>query len=136
MHWWLSQRIDESLQECTKQRGLIKSTEGKLPLPFAGYRLIVQKFYTMHPNLRDMSWSQGIFGWMYTVWSWNLMARSVTTADLHFSHLSWDRDCLKVSVPSTKSNKDGARSAEYHVYVNPEDPQICQILSFAVYFFN
>jgi len=38
MHWWLSQRIDESLQECTKQRGLIKSTEGKLPLPFAGYQ--------------------------------------------------------------------------------------------------
>jgi len=119
-----------------KHRGKMKLFEGKRPLSFSGYRLICEKFMLQAPNGRIGSWDQGIFAWCYSVMSWNLICRSITTGATHLEHLSWSNDSLNMAVPSTKSDQEGARDFKYHIYANPLDPLVCPVLALAVYVFT
>jgi hypothetical protein len=74
-----------------------------------GYILICKKFLLISPEGRKGSWDVGIFGWCYTVISWNLIARSITTGEIYMQHISWGNDSLKITVPTTKSDKEEAR---------------------------
>ena len=119
-----------------KQNGLMKVFKGKHQLHMSGYRVICEKVFSLKPTGRDGSWDQGIFGWCYTTLSWNLICRSITTGDIFLPHLFWKDDSLHISVPTTKSDKEGDRSYIYHVYSNVNDPKINTILALSVYIFT
>jgi len=115
-----------------KQKGKMKIFEGKCPLSLSGYRLLCRKFVTLQREGRVDCWNQGIFAWSYLIFSWNLIARSITTGDIYLQHISWNNDSMVITVPTTKSDKEGSREKSFHVYANPLEPLLCPILALAV----
>lgn len=113
-----------------KQIGEMKMSEGRSPLTFEGYRLIAQKALHIEDNFNTMS-----FAHTFTLLTWNLMARSVSIADLKFCHISWEMDALIFNIPKQKNDQEGARAYPRHVYANPDDPIICPVLSIALKLF-
>lgn len=72
---------------------------------------------------------------LFITMSWNLFARSHSVAALMYVHFEWHEDSLVVTVPTHKSDQEGARVYPIHVYANPLMPELCPILSLAIYVF-
>jgi hypothetical protein len=50
------------------------------------------------------------------------------------SHFNWDMDAFTIMFCATKSDKEGARTnANKHIYCNPYEPELCPLLSLAIY---
>jgi hypothetical protein len=113
-----------------KQIGEIKLTEGRAALAFQGYRLIAEKALSIEKDFNSMT-----FAHLFTLLTWNLMARSVSIANLKFCHISWDMDALVFTIPKQKNDQEGARSYPRHVYANSNDPSICPVLALGVKLF-
>jgi hypothetical protein len=73
---------------------------------------------------------------LFTLLSWNLVARSVSVAKLLFHHLSWRDDALIVNLPKHMGDEEGANAMERHVFANPLRPEICPILALAIVVFG
>jgi hypothetical protein len=89
---------------------------------------------------RSNSWSTlqttATFAWCFIVLQWNLMSRSESVASICLQHLSWQGDCLVILVPKTKTDQSASSIHPRHVYANPYEPEICPILSLAVFVFS
>ncbi|KAG6965523.1 hypothetical protein JG688_00007147, partial [Phytophthora aleatoria] len=49
-------------------------------------------------------------------------------------HISWEQDSLDIRFGHAKNDQDGTRSRDArHIYANPFLPEICPILSLAIY---
>ena len=119
-----------------KSRGVMSITEGKAPLSFHGYRRISEFMMKLAPESRNNPWSEVIFGWSYMTLSWNLMARAESVGNIMLQHLDWRDDSLLVTFAKHKGDQTGeGMSNEKHIYANPLQPEICPILSLAVYVF-
>ena len=114
-----------------KQTGEMSMIEGKQPMSFAGYQFLALK--ALHQQ-RDMTLS--IFGHLFLVLCWNLMARSASVASLMFDHFGWEQDSLVITFPAHKGVQEGQAAMPKHVYANPSQPAICPILSLAVFVFT
>ncbi len=95
----------------------------------------------VQPNARsNTSWrtlqTTATFAWCFIVLQWNLMSRSESVASICLQHLSWQGDCLVILVPKTKTDQSATSIHPRHVYANPYDPEICPILSLAVFVFS
>ena len=113
-----------------KQDGVIKITEGKQPLTFAGYRLLSEILFKL-PNSTIST-----FAWPFLILCWCLMARSNSVANILFQHVSWETDSLIIQFAQHKGDKEGQVKFGRHVYANPREPTICPILSIAVLIFS
>ena len=49
----------------------------------------------------------GYFSWSFFLLTWNLMARSVTVANIMLAHISWREDSLLIEIPKTKADQGG-----------------------------
>ena len=114
-----------------KQNGEMKLQEGKSPISFDGYRLIVNKALGATADF-----SLAIFAWVFIVLTWNIMARSCTTSGIMYDHIKWENDSMVIHVPVSKGDQDGAKTSPKHVYANPTCPALCPILALAVYVFT
>ncbi|POM59369.1 hypothetical protein PHPALM_31912 [Phytophthora palmivora] len=75
-----------------------------------------------------------VFAHTFLLLSWNLMCRAGNTASIHSGHLSWDGDALAIRFGHMKNDQDGTRPRDArHVYANPFNPEICPVLSLAIY---
>ncbi len=63
------------------------------------------------------------------------MSRSHSVASLMYCHFQWKEDALIVTLPRHKGDQDGAKIFPVHVYANPLMPEICPVLSLAIYAF-
>jgi hypothetical protein len=73
---------------------------------------------------------QNIFGHTFWILSWNIMARSVNTANISLRHLDWSGDALHVYICQAKNDQEGDKSEfPKHVFANPVMPEICPILA-------
>ncbi|POM67409.1 Hypothetical protein PHPALM_16601 [Phytophthora palmivora] len=62
------------------------------------------------------------------------MCRAGNTASIHSGHLSWDGDALAILFGHMKNDHDGTRPRDARrVYANPFIPEICPVLSLAIY---
>ncbi|POM77572.1 LOW QUALITY PROTEIN: Hypothetical protein PHPALM_5026 [Phytophthora palmivora] len=87
----------------------VKLTEGKEPLSFSVLRHFVPRFS-------------------------NITILTGNTASIHSGHLSWDGDALAIHFGHTKNDQDSTRPRDArHVYANPFNPEICPVLSLAIY---
>ena len=130
-----------------KQKGEMDLFEGKQHLAFEGYKMLAEKFFLSTPieetgkgNHKQGSWGQFIFGWVYVVLSWNLIARSVETGRIMLAHISWVNDALTIATPK---HKGMLRMADFcgemavaHLYANPFNPFICPVLAIAILIFS
>lgn len=114
-----------------KQEGLRPLIEGKSPLPFSAYTYIAETALK-----QETDFQLAIFAHAFLLLSWNLIARCVNVSGLMFQHISWEGDAMRVVFPTTKTDQEGKNCSPKHVYANPLRPQICPILSFAIYFFT
>jgi hypothetical protein len=53
-----------------------------------------------------------------------------------FNHITWKEDAMVIVFPTSKSDKEGKHSPPKHVYANVLHPEICPILSFAIFVFT
>lgn len=62
------------------------------------------------------------------------MCRCATVNGVMLQHIDWREDALIVHIPQAKADQTGeALSKDKHVYANPHKPEICSVLSLAVY---
>ena len=103
-------------------------TEGKEPLPFMLFCKLCE--WMMHDDGSD-----AIFGHLFLTITWNLICRSKNTVHIHRQHLSWtDVDCAAVQFAHMKNDMSGFESSrKRHLFANPDNPNICVILSLARY---
>ena len=122
--------------------GTMSATEGKQPLSFAGYKMLVMTFLRLSPQASSggnhrgddgsaTTWLQGIFGWAFLVLQWNLIARSVTIGAIMLSHIAWRDDHLTLTMPKSKSDRTGESVFPRTVYANVLEPSVCPILALA-----
>ncbi|OWZ09481.1 LOW QUALITY PROTEIN: hypothetical protein PHMEG_00017813 [Phytophthora megakarya] len=105
----------------------VKLTEGKEPLSFSVLRYFCATFLKHNDT-------EFVFAHTFLLLSWNLMCRAGNTASIHSGHLSWDGDVLAILFGHMKNDQDGTRPRDArHVYANPFIPEICPVLSLAIY---
>jgi hypothetical protein len=50
-----------------------------------------------------------------------------------YDHISWEEDAMVIVFPSHKGDQEGKHCNPKHIYANRSNPEICPILSFAIY---
>jgi hypothetical protein len=50
-----------------------------------------------------------------------------------YDHISWSGDSMIIVFPTHKGDQEGRDAAPKHVYGNPECPEICPLLAFALH---
>jgi hypothetical protein len=120
-----------------KKRSLMKPEEGRQPLPFSGYQLMLWKFLNWFPTASTVAgrYISGMFMWSFTTLLWNLMSRSDSVDTLMFEHISWQDDSLIIEEQGHKGDGTGENKYGKHLYANPLQPELCPVLSLAVYIF-
>lgn len=112
-----------------RQEGSRKVMEGKQALSFSALRVISKAC------LQSLEGGNSAFLHLYMLLTWNLMCRSNNTSFITLNHLNWEGDALSVLFSKTKTDQGGERPQDpKHVYANPLIPEVCSILSLAVYF--
>ncbi len=114
-----------------KRTGEIPLVEGKMPLNFQSYGMLAHR--TMHCT---KEFELGIFGHLFLVLCWNLIARCNSVATLLFRHISWENDAMIVVFPSHKGDQEGRSALPKHVFANPENPDMCPLLALAIFVFT
>lgn len=64
------------------------------------------------------------------------MARNVSVHDLMYDHIWWENDSLVMTFVTQKNDKEAKHSPPKHIYANRKCPEICPILSFAIFIFT
>ena len=75
-----------------------------------------------------------IFGWVWTICQWNLMARCISIGPLGLHHFGFAEDSITVMHDSTKADKAGENLTKKHVCTNPKDPSSLPCCCAAVVF--
>jgi hypothetical protein len=101
--------------------GEIDPQEGVAPFTFGAFRVIAEY------ALRAISAWYGLFHLL----CWNLMARSINVADLTYSHISMNGDCLAIKFSHDKTHAEGDNLIR-NVYANPVQPSVCVFLGFGL----
>ena len=129
----LSDKLDTFIRALKKRvakekaQSGVSMEEGKKPMSFAVYRLLSKK-------LMESKTADALFAHTYLVLEWNLMARSHMVDDMNVAHIEWRQDCLLFFFGKSKRNQTGEDSERpFHVYSNPENPEICPVLALATY---
>ena len=136
---WLDEFIIGYKKEIAakREKGIMKTNEGKAPLTFAGYCEMSRVLATLAPEGKKHTWAESMFGWSFQVLSWNCMARCHSVGALMCQHINWEDDCLVVTLTKHKGDQTGEQEGRAkHVYANPFMPQVCPVLALAVYIFS
>ena len=93
------------------------------PLTFVGYFEIAEKLMKA-PDVKSL-FAHAVFTTI-----WNLMSELDNGSKIHKSHLQWNEDALVIIFENEKLHQIHPR----HIYANPDQPQICPILSLGMLF--
>lgn len=116
-----------------KSKGIMKISEGKSPLSFAGYNEVCRAMMTLSPVRNRHTFAESIFSWAFMVFMWNLMARSDSVNSIMLQHIDWRDDSMVITFAKHKGDQTGeGLSNDKHVYANPINPLICPVLTLAV----
>jgi hypothetical protein len=65
---------------------------------------------------------------------WNLICRAANAGDIRYNHMDWQGDALCIYFSHMKNDQTADRPRDpRHIYANPLVPEICPILSIALY---
>jgi hypothetical protein len=117
-----------------KRKGIMKFKEGKSPFNLFGYITISKHFMSMKPDSRKKTWFEGMFADLFTKLSVNTIGRSDNIDDLILKNMDWENDALTIRFCTTKTDQAGETTSEVkRLFANPFKPEVCVILSLAVY---
>ena len=104
--------------------------EGKEAMSFACYKLLCSKFFE---GKKD----EYLFALVFLTLEWNLIARSDNIVNLGLSDSEWSDNSLVIYLKKSKTNYEGANGkTPFHLYANPENPEICPVLALGLYLVN
>ena len=112
-----------------RENGEMPLMEGKLPLTFQGYRLLCERSLDDADDV-----SVVLYGHLYTILCWNLIARSTSVAHLRYDHITWKDDAMYIHLPRHKGDQEGSQSYPKAIYANPKNPEMCPVLALAIHF--
>ena len=112
-----------------RQDGEMPLHEGKTPFTFEAYLMLCLLALTVWCS----DYSIFMYAHLYFIFCWNLMARSCSVANIHYTHLGWEQDSLVGTLPTHKGDESGAQSYPKHIYANPLRPEICPILALGLH---
>ena len=101
-----------------KATGVMSITEGKSALSFAGYVEICKVMMRLAPNGNRNPFSEGIFGWTYMVFMWNLIARAESVGNIMLQHIDWREDAVIVTFARHKGDQTGEGLSNYTILMN------------------
>ena len=105
----------------------VKAYTGKAPFTLAGFIMVCDKALEVKAHAR-------MHIWPFMILAWNLCARSVNVAQLRWSNMSLDSDCIRIHFDKTKTMQGGeAAKHPKHVFANPLQPEICSFLSLGTF---
>jgi len=78
--------------------------EGKRPISARGYLLLAA--YALRSADNRLG---SVYPHVFTILCWNLFARSINVGALMLQHISWENDCMKITLPRHKGDQEGAR---------------------------
>jgi hypothetical protein len=100
-----------------KKRDVTRAQEGigrihstKLPLPFEVYKVLAGCMLKNSGDITSVDSIQNVFGHLFWVLSWNILARSINTASISLRHLDWNGDALQVFICQAKNDQEGDKS--------------------------
>ena len=96
-----------------KAQGKMKDFEGKRYIKFLGYTNLMKLLYTCSPRsetsyLKKL-YNTVIFFTLMITFSWNLIQRSETIANINLEHMTWINDALCIKVFKTKNDASGEK---------------------------
>ncbi|KAF1792843.1 Integrase-like, catalytic domain [Phytophthora cactorum] len=92
-------------------------------------------FHKLCKTMRGQTKKKYIFAHTFLVISWNLMCRGGNSVSIQYEHLEWDEDSLAIWFGHMKHDQEGDRQRDpRHIFANQMEPDICPILSVAIYF--
>lgn len=107
--------------------GHISHTSGKDPLSFDLLQYFSKQMF--HQTTKDF-----IFARCFLLLAWNLMARSQNTFNIHYTHISWGEDSLRIYFSHMKNDQAGQRPKDpRNIFANPLNPDLCPILALGVF---
>ena len=78
-----------------------------------------------------------LFAHTFLTLEWNLLARSDNCFQMNINHVEWRDDCMVIFFAKSKGNQTGEHTENpWHVYSNPENPELCPALALAKYLFS
>jgi hypothetical protein len=129
----LAQDLPLYFKSYQKERAQLKSQgeeslkEGKDPLSFSNYAWIAENMLTS--GIREHTFAHCLL-----TLTWNLICRVNNSITVNAQHVSWSEDSLVIQFAFTKTDQTGELSNQIrHVYANPVCPEICPVLSLAIY---
>jgi hypothetical protein len=125
---WLK-GLHNQVSESLRHGNMDASDSGKRHLKVEEYQSLLNDIVSIESGLSRKTLTELP---LFLTLSWNLCARSDTTASIHSTHLEWEGDCLKVGIAKSKRNY-GTSAVYYHVFANPLSPAICPILALAIH---
>ena len=61
---------------------------------------------------------------------------SLSVSGIMFDHFGVERDAITVVFPKHKGDQEGEHSQLKHIYANPQNPEICPFLAFAMFIWS
>ena len=113
-----------------RQNGEMPLREGKAAITFAAYNKLA--WYALN---QTSDFRVGIFSHLFLLLCWSLMARCCSVSGIMFEHITWEGDSLIFRFPTHKGDKEGKNCYPKHTYCNRTDPEVCIVLSLAIYVF-
>lgn len=114
--------------QAAKQHLGLKIVEGKLAMPFEVYVRAAKKLFLSGEK-------EDVFAHLFLVLDWNLMKRAENCVNAKINHISFRDDSLVFEFAKSKGNQTGDEFGPWHVYANPNKPEICPVLALARYLF-
>ena len=109
----------------------ITTAEGKKHMPMAAFKKLAK-------ILIESEKPEDIPAHAFLVIDWNLISRAEYVVDAKIDLVSFTEDALIFDMGITKTDQEGTKNVDHpwHVYSNPEHPEICAHLAFARHVIN
>ena len=102
-----------------KQAGDVPMKEGRNKLQLNLYMQFAKYFFAEDMVAENFT----------NTWAWNLMCRSMNISTITASALSWAGDCIGVEYGMDKTHKKASKIILKHVFANPFQPEVCEIIN-------
>ena len=102
----------------------LAATEGKKPLPFRAYKYLAKILF-------ESDEPEHVAAHTFLFLEWNPISRAEYVVDSNIYLVYFQQDDLLFDIGKTKTYQEGTNNIDHpwHVYSNPEYPEICTFLS-------
>ena len=115
-----------------RHNGIYKLRDGKAAATVESYRWLSKKACSYEGPDKHLNTSM----WAYMTLMFSIMCRSNTVSEIMLHHISVSNDAIIIRISKSKTDQEGQKDHDRHIYSNRNDPSTDVFLSLAVYIFS